>query len=340
MVHALATAFALEAYAGGSPDWGSVAVVVHDSMMTDALKAVHDSGASTFVPCIGKEEVIAKTAPEPSTPKASGIAGAAKTSEGKASSPSAHSGSAAAAGRGARWGTAQSPSSVSPSKHLNLDDLDLKVDKKTLQKFKSAKSAGPVKWKLSSFHLSVIVKTSGRAKVVGTFTLTDRHGNPCYAFKSDAVIDTLQALIEVPPLAALTDFAKSLSEVTMRDIPNGADVGKVSFLLKEEDGGSAFPVNATMFSLDLSEKIRPPEEEVVSLVQMVHEVVGSKIFKDTHTDICASMGVAGRTSLGEMAPQKHTPPGKSSRTVILTLSTLLPWTPPSWTRKFWWQWRT
>ena len=35
MVHALATAFALEAYAGGSPDWGSVAVVVHDSM-TDA----------------------------------------------------------------------------------------------------------------------------------------------------------------------------------------------------------------------------------------------------------------------------------------------------------------
>ena len=122
------------------------------------LQAVHDSGASTFVPCIGKEEVIAKTAPEPSTPKASGIAGAAKTSEGKASSPSAHSGSAAAAGRGG--GTAQSPS-VSPSKHLNLDDLDLKVDKKTLQKFKSAKSAGPVKWKLS-FHLSVIVKTSGR----------------------------------------------------------------------------------------------------------------------------------------------------------------------------------
>ena len=58
-----------------------------------------------------------------------------------------------------RGGTAQSPS-VSPSKHLNLDDLDLKVDKKTLQKFKSAKSAGPVKWKLS-FHLSVIVKTSG-----------------------------------------------------------------------------------------------------------------------------------------------------------------------------------
>ena len=146
------------------------------------------------------------------------------------------------------------------------------------------------------------MKTSGRAKVVGTFTLTDRHGNPYYAFKSDAVIDTLQALIEVPPLAALTDFAKSLSEVTMRDIPNGADVGKVSFSKKT---GSAFPVNATMFSLDLSEKIRPPEEEVVSLVQMVHEVAGSKMFKDTHTDICVKMGVAGRTSLGEMAPQKH-----------------------------------
>ena len=71
-------------------------------------------------------------------------------------------------------------------------------------------------------------------------------------------------------------------------LPTGlADVGKVSFSKKT---GSAFPVNATMFSLDLSEKIRPPEEEVVSLVQMVHEVVGSKIFKDTHTDICVNGG--------------------------------------------------
>lgn len=59
-----------------------------------------------------------------------------------------------------------------------------------------------------SFHLSVIVKTPGRAKVVGTFTLSlTGTGTPlcCYAFKSDAVIDTLQALIEVPPLAAMTD---------------------------------------------------------------------------------------------------------------------------------------
>ena len=283
MVHALATAFALEAHAGGSPDWGSVAVVVHDSM-ADALKAVHDSGANTFVPCVGKDEAIVKTSPVPSTPKASGVAGAAKTGEGKASSPSAHSGSAAAAGRGG--GTMRSPS-VSPSKHLNLDEMDLKVDKKTLQKFKSAKSAGgPVKWKLS-FCLSDIVKTSGRAKVVGTFTLTDRHGNPYYAFKSDSVIYTLQALVEVPALAALTDFAKSLEEVTMRDIPSGADVGKVSYSKKT---GSAFPVNTTMFSLDLSEKIRPPKEELVSLVQMVHEVVGSKVFKDTYIDICVNGG--------------------------------------------------
>ena len=78
----------------------------------------------------------------------------------------------------------------------------------------------------------------------------------------------------------------------MRDIPNGADVGKEGFLPQRRRVQPAFPVNATMFSLDLSEKIRPPEEEVVSLVQMVHhEVVGSKIFKDTHTDdICVNGG--------------------------------------------------
>ena len=212
----------------GGPLTGAVwpFVVVHDSM-TDTLKAVHDSGASTFVPCIGKEEVTAKTAPEPSTPKASGIAGAAKTSEGKASSPSAHSGSAAAAGRGAV--ALRSPhQSLRQSTSIWMTWTSRLARKR----FRSSKVLRVLVLSSGSFHLSVIVKTSGRAKVVGTFTLTDRHGNPYYAFKSDAVIDTLQALIEVPPLAALTDFAKSLSEVTMRDIPNGADVGKVSFSKK------------------------------------------------------------------------------------------------------------
>ena len=61
-----------------------------------------------------------------------------------------------------------------------------------------------------------------------------------------------------------------------------------------------------MFSLDLSEKIRPPEEEVVSLVQMVHEVVGSKIFKDTYTDICVSQWGSLGEPLWEKWPPRNT----------------------------------
>ena len=170
MVHALAAAFALEAYAGGSPDWGSVAVVVHDSMMTDAaLKAVHDysGGASTFVPCtLARKKSLRKLLQSHQHLRPVALLVLLRLARGRLPPLLLTLVLLLLLEKG-RWRHCAVPPSVSPSKHLNLDDLDLKVDKKTLQKFKSAKSAGPVKWKLS-FHLSVIVKTSGRAKVVGT----------------------------------------------------------------------------------------------------------------------------------------------------------------------------
>ena len=285
MVHAVATAFALEAQGGGDPYWNNVTVVMHDSM-AEAMKAVHESGATVLVPCVSKDDVMVESKQGPSTPMARVLVGGAKSTGETTPSPcstSASGGTAAAGGGGA--GGVQSPS-VSPSKQLNLDNMDLKVNKKTLQKFRNAKGVGGIQYRLT-VHLSGFVTTSGRDKTVGVFTLTDTHGNPYYAFKSDAVIDTFRALTEVPPLAALTDFSKSLVEVDMRDIPSGADVGKVSYSKKT---GSAFPVTATMFSLDLSEKIRPPEEEIVSLMQMVHEVIGSKVFKETYIDICVNGG--------------------------------------------------
>ena len=45
-----------------------------------------------------------------------------------------------------------------------------------------------------------------------------------------------------------------------------------------------------MFSLDVSEKIRPPAEEAVCLVQMLHEVVTSKVFKEACTDMMVNGG--------------------------------------------------
>ena len=42
--------------------------------------------------------------------------------------------------------------------------------------------------------------------------------------------------------------------------------------------------------LDVSEKIRPPAEEAVCLVQMLHEVVTSKVFKEAYTDMMVNGG--------------------------------------------------
>ena len=116
--------------------------------------------------------------------------------------------------------------------------------------------------------------------------VVDRHDNPFWIFKPDAVIDLLQALTENPHLAGLSEFAKGVAEIPLRDIPAGADVGRLSY----NKEGSAFPVTTTMFSLDLSEKIRPPEEELSCLLQMLHEVVTSKVFKDVYVDIMLNGG--------------------------------------------------
>ena len=102
-------------------------------------------------------------------------------------------------------------------------------------------------------NLSGVVTTSGRAKVVGVVNLVDRRNAPYWILKPDVLIDTLQALTENPHLACLSDLAKSAKEVPLRDIPCGADVGKLSC----SKTGSAFPITTTMFSLDVSEKIRP-----------------------------------------------------------------------------------
>ena len=178
MVHALAAAFALEAHAGGSPDWGSVAVVVHDSM-TDALKAVHDSLVlAPLSPALARKKSLLRKllqSHQHLRPVALLVVLLRRLArgrlplllltlvlllllEGAVALRSPHQ-------------------SLRQSTSIWMTWTSRLTRKRLLQKFKSAKSAGPVKWKLS-FHLSVIVKTSGRAKVVGTFTLTDRHGNP------------------------------------------------------------------------------------------------------------------------------------------------------------------
>ena len=61
-----------------------------------------------------------------------------------------------------------------------------------------------------------------------------------------------------------------------------------------------------MFSLDVSEKIRPPAEEAVCLVQMLHEVVTSKVFKEAYTDMMVNGG--GRwAKLGSQIEQAGQP---------------------------------
>ena len=301
MVHAVATAFAMEARASGVQDWADVTVVVHDNK-AEAMEAVYACGATVFVPCVGKDDAVLVTATTPATPVVGGgggsVAVAGKSDDSK---PSAAAG-APNAPPGAHL-TGSSPA-VSPSKQLGLDNLDIKVGREVVQKYKNAKEArgdAANGYKLA-FHLSGVVKSSsGKARVVGTMDLVDKRGNSYWILKPDVLIDTLQALTENSHLSALSDFAKSAVEVPLRDIPNGADVGKLSY----SKTGSAFPVTTTMFSLDVSEKVRPPEDETLSLVQMVHEVVTSKIFKEVYTDMMVNGGGRWGKLGGQIQQDNH-----------------------------------
>ena len=283
-MHGVATAWALEARSKGSKDWEKISVVLHSSYPPEAMSAIQESGATVFVPCVGKDDAVSTSASGAlETPKRTPKAEGGGASAGKVAAALAPPAAVASQST-----VAISSPSKSPSKQLNLDSLDIKVTKDVVQKYKSAKEArggGASGYKLT-VNLSGVVTTSGRAKVVGVINLVDRRNAPCWILKPDVLIDTLQALTENPHLACLSDLAKSAKEVPLRDIPCGADVGKLSY----SKTGSAFPITTTMFSLDVSEKIRPPAEEAVCLVQMLHEVVTSKVFKEAYTDMMVNGG--------------------------------------------------
>ena len=294
LVHAVATKFAVEAHSKGGTQWSNIFVVVHDNYM-EAFKAVQASGGNEFVFCHTKDDASSVN-PVPKTPDngtgaavaaAVGAAGPVAATGVGGGSPSSASGARPAAA-GASHGAGMRSPSTSPSKQLNLDNLGIKVGKDVVQKYKKAKDArseGTSSYKLVVRHSGVVV-TSGRAKVVGTFTVEDRRNNVFWVFKPDAVIDTLQALTENSHLAPLSQLALSATEIDLRDIPHGADVGRLSY----SKTGSAFPVTTVMFSLDVSEKIWPAEEDLLCLLEMLHEVITSNVFKDVYTDMMINGG--------------------------------------------------
>ena len=60
LVHGVATAWALEARSKGSKDWENISVVLHSSY-PEAMSAIQESGATVFVPCVGKDDDAVST---------------------------------------------------------------------------------------------------------------------------------------------------------------------------------------------------------------------------------------------------------------------------------------
>ena len=129
LVHGVATAWALEARSKGSKDWENISVVLHSSY-PEAMSAIQESGATVFVPCVGKDDAVSTSASGAlETPKRTPKAEGGGASAGKVAAALAPPVAVASQSTVA----ISSPSSKSPSKQLNLDSLDIKVTKDVIQ---------------------------------------------------------------------------------------------------------------------------------------------------------------------------------------------------------------
>ena len=105
--------------------------------LTEAMSAIQESGATVFVPCVGKDDAVSTSASGAlETPKRTPKAEGGGASAGKVAAALAPPAAVASQST-----VAISSPSKSPSKQLNLDSLDIKVTKDVVQKHKSAKEA-------------------------------------------------------------------------------------------------------------------------------------------------------------------------------------------------------
>ena len=114
LVHGVATAWALEARSKGSKDWENISVVLHSSY-PEAMSAIQESGATVFVPCVGKDDAVSTSSSGAlETPKRTPKAEGGGASAGKVAAALAPPAAAVAS----QSTVAISSPSKSPSKQL------------------------------------------------------------------------------------------------------------------------------------------------------------------------------------------------------------------------------
>lgn len=282
-VRGIACEWAMEKLKLGDDDWRKVVISICENDSCAHIVA-RDAGATHFVACKNTDDIIqitslGKPASGPQAVEASSL------SSFKSGVPiNGDSGVFIKQEKGVE----EPPSSdIVASKSLGLDEMDFKISKESIKSIaKARESVSSARSDLLSyrlaFHLTPIINVSGRAKVAGVIGLFDKRNEPFWVYKPEIVSDTFQVLVQTHPgLSHMTDFISGLSTAHQRDIPCGANLGKMVVNKK----GQAYPVHVNMFTLDLSEKIRDQHEELKSLVQNFHEAFTSRFYKEAYIEM-------------------------------------------------------
>lgn len=136
----------------------------------------------------------------------------------------------------------------------------------------------------SGFQLLVsgsgVVKWNGKARFVGCFAVADESdGSVLWAFKAQAVALTFLVFSDsAPQLHDLRTVSGTMHATPIRRYENGSNIPKT---VKGKKGGE-FPVEAVAFFIDLSDKLRTPEEELGAVISKLHSVITNTDFKTVY----------------------------------------------------------
>ena len=102
-----------------------------------------------------------------------------------------------------------------------------------------------------------------------------------WAFKAAAVKETLEYLSKsTQAFSSLIPVVNSMRVVQLRDIPFGANVGRVVSGKK-----GTFPVETLTFSVSGKGKILPAAEEAKAIAGGLKQILGSRMFRDVYLEV-------------------------------------------------------
>ena len=131
------------------------------------------------------------------------------------------------------------------------------------------------------FSVSPLITIGNQKTVIVPFIILEDDDKTFWAFKASKVKEALEYLsTRIAAFSSLRDVVQSMRPYQLRDVPYGANVGRVNMGKK-----GSFPVESLAFIVNSSGKILHPHKEAREIANGLKQVFGSKLFRDVYVEM-------------------------------------------------------